>query len=117
MWIQNSLWTYMGIFVSELMKLKPKNLYLNNHLTIITKGNNNNNNNNNNNKTKERNKPQIIVQPALHPNPRFHVYILSLSLWDPNESKKTEEKKKEADKHSQIIDSNPPPCPCINTTR
>ena len=44
--------------------------------------------------TKERNRPQIIVQPALHPNPRFHVYIRSLSLWDPNQSKKKKEKKK-----------------------
>ena len=47
--------------------------------------------------TKERNKPQIIVQPALHPNPRFHVYILSLSLSlgsQPIQKKERKEKKK-----------------------
>ena len=29
-WTQNNLWACVGIFVSGLMKLKPKTLYLNN---------------------------------------------------------------------------------------
>ena len=29
MWAQNSSWSYVGIFVSVLMKLRPENLYLN----------------------------------------------------------------------------------------
>ena len=29
MWAQNNLWACVGIFVSGLMKLRPKNLYLN----------------------------------------------------------------------------------------
>ena len=29
MWAQNSLWVYVGIFVSGLIKLRPENLYLN----------------------------------------------------------------------------------------
>ena len=28
MWAQNNLWACVGIFVSELMKLRPENLYL-----------------------------------------------------------------------------------------
>ena len=30
MWAQNSLWAYVGILVSGLLKLRPENLYLNN---------------------------------------------------------------------------------------
>ena len=30
MWAQNNLWACVGIFVRGLMKLRPKNLYLNN---------------------------------------------------------------------------------------
>ena len=30
MWAQSSLWAYVGIFVSGLMKLRLGNLYLNN---------------------------------------------------------------------------------------
>ena len=29
MWAQNNAWTHIGIFVSELMKLRPENLCLN----------------------------------------------------------------------------------------
>ena len=36
MWAQNSLWAYVVIFVSGLMKLRPENLYLNNgHINVL----------------------------------------------------------------------------------
>ena len=35
MWAQNSLWAYVGNFVSGLMKLRPENLYLNKVLIRI----------------------------------------------------------------------------------